>query len=198
MCSAKTTGELTRGRVMTEMQHLFWILLNPACAEINNTMQEFTSVTYSTGDQHKDLMSTRLQKDMIGTQDHLSYLVQRNSFSSEPTLINIATCVTVSSSVNAYDVKVVGQSILTSMEGKVVTDYTFRKKTQAVKMDVKTCVKIRDEEVHVDPQLLFQRLITAGIRCSDLSEIFEYELCTYTSAVFESRYVIRPANKSTL
>jgi hypothetical protein len=42
--------------------------------------------------------------------------------------------------------------------------------TKAVTMDAKAFIK--DEEVHVDPQLLFQRLVTAGVRCNDLSEVF--------------------------
>jgi hypothetical protein len=75
---------------------------------------------------------------------------------------------------------------MVSMEGQKVTDYTFKRSTLAVTMDAKAFVKIRDEEVHVDPQLLFQRLVTAGVRYNDLSEVFMYELCTYPPAVFDS------------
>lgn len=128
----------------------------------------------------------------------LQYLAERNPFSAEPSLRNIATGVTAHATVTAHQGKSVGQKILTSMEGQQVGEYTFRKKDQAITIDAKSCVKIRDEEVHVDPQLLFQRLITAGIRSDELSEIFQYELCTYPSALFESRGVMRKANKSSL
>ncbi|KAJ8414824.1 hypothetical protein AAFF_G00023470 [Aldrovandia affinis] len=42
MRSMKTSGGLTRGRGMTELQRLKWLLSMPACAEVNNAMQELT------------------------------------------------------------------------------------------------------------------------------------------------------------
>lgn len=198
MRSVKTTGGLTRGRGMTETQRLIWVLSTPACAEINNAMQELTSVTYATSEQHKDSTKSRMTKDKTDTEDLLQYLAPRNPFSAEPSLRNIATGVTAHPTVNAYQGKAVGQNIMSSMEGQQVGDYTFRRKNQAVTMDAKSSVKIRGEEVHVDPQLLFQRLITAGVRSDELSEIFKYELCTYPPAIFASRNVMRTANKSSL
>ena len=40
MRSMKTSGGLTRGRGMTEQQRLLWLLSMPACAEVNQAMQE--------------------------------------------------------------------------------------------------------------------------------------------------------------
>lgn len=40
MRSLKTSGELTRGRGMTEQQRLIWLLSMPACAETNRSTQE--------------------------------------------------------------------------------------------------------------------------------------------------------------
>ena len=45
MRSVKTTGGLTRERGMSEIQRLVWLFSRPACLEINNTMQEFCSVS---------------------------------------------------------------------------------------------------------------------------------------------------------
>ena len=39
MRSMKTSGGLTRGRGMTEKQLLTWLLVMPACAEVNRAMQ---------------------------------------------------------------------------------------------------------------------------------------------------------------
>lgn len=47
MRSVKTTGGLTRGRGMTEIQHLVWLMSMPSCAEMNDTMQKVTGVNYS-------------------------------------------------------------------------------------------------------------------------------------------------------
>jgi len=53
MRSVKTTGGLTR-RGMSDIQRLVWLLSRPICLEINNTMQKFSLVSYSTSDQHKE------------------------------------------------------------------------------------------------------------------------------------------------
>ena len=72
----------------------------------------------------------------------------------------------------------VGPKIVQSMTDKKVVDYTFRKNDQAVTMNTKYSVKIRDDVVSVDPLLLFQHMVTAGIRSEDSPDIFSYELCT--------------------
>ena len=64
MRSMKTRGGLTRGRGMTETQRLVWLMAHPVCAEVNNAMQQRTSVQYNTSEQHKDLTTTRQVKYM--------------------------------------------------------------------------------------------------------------------------------------
>ena len=52
---------------------------------------------------------------------------------------------------------------------------------------------------HLDPSLLFQRLVTIGGRCSVLDhELLSYELCSYSPALFESSDIPRKANKPEL
>ena len=70
------------------------------------------------------------------------YVVQRNSFDQEPSLRNIATGVLAEETVNVCDVKKVGESILLSMNDQNVTSHSFKKKNQAVIMDVKSSVKV--------------------------------------------------------
>ena len=75
--------------------------------------------------------------------------------------------------------------------------HSFKKKDQAVTHST-SAVKVNNETMQIDPQLLFQRLITAGSRNDQLEEIFRFELCSYPPAIFEARYVMRPANKHAL
>ena len=62
---------------------------------------------------------------------------------------------------------------MSSMKGNPVTSYIFRKKDQAVTMDTKSTIKIKDEHVHVDPQLLFQRLVMIGTKNGELQNVFQ-------------------------
>ena len=59
MRSLKTSGGLTRGRDMTENQCSVWLLSRPACADVNQAMQQFTRVNYNTGEQNKDVTKAR-------------------------------------------------------------------------------------------------------------------------------------------
>jgi len=195
MRSLKTSGGLTRGRGMTEQQRLVWLLSMPACAEINQAMQELTGVNYNTGEQKKDMTKARQSRDWKDTLSALQYLQERNPFSSDPRLRNIATGVHAHPTVNVDTAHAVGAKILKSMDGKTPAEYTFKRKDQVVTLGMKSSVKIDGEQVQVDPQLLFQRLITVAQTAEELESAFKYELCSYPPALFDSSLQLREAHK---
>ena len=86
---------------------------------------------------------------------------------------------------------------MTPMAQQKVLQHSFKKKDQAVALST-SAVKVNNETKQIDPQLLFQWLITAGTRNNQLEEIFQFKLCSYPPAIFEARYVMRPANKTDL
>ena len=59
-------------------------------------------------------------------------------------------------------------------------------------------MKIKGEHVNIDPQLLFQRLLTVRERCVGVTSLFQYELCTYPAALFESSSLPLQPNKAVL
>ena len=69
------TGGLTRGRGMTEQQHLTWVMAMPACAEVNRIMQDVTEINYNTGEQNKDMSVTRQDRDWKYTNTILRHIV---------------------------------------------------------------------------------------------------------------------------
>ena len=78
--------------------------------------------------------------------------------------------VNADSNVNADRAKSVRET-LSLTNGKLATDYSFKRSAQAVTMTSKYSVKIADDQVQADPQLLFQRLIIACDN-SQLEELF--------------------------
>ena len=200
MRSVKTCGGLTRGRGMSETQRLVWLLSMPACADVNNAMQNLTGVKYVTSEQHKDTTRARQERDYKDTNEIITYLSQRNPFSSDPSLHSISSGVVAGEDVNAEKAKEVGEKILTSMIGKSVRDYTFRKKEQVVTLASKTAVKLRDGSIQVDPQLLFQRLtlIATGGQYDNPQSFFKFEMCSFPPALFDSSLLPRQANKPAL
>ena len=114
------------------MQRLFWLLLRPACAEVNQAMQELTGVNYNTGEQNKDMTKAKQVCDWKDTLTILQYLQERNPFSIDPSLWNIATGVHAHSTINVDTALAVGDTILKSMDGKTPAEYTFMRKNQVV------------------------------------------------------------------
>ena len=134
----------------------------------------------------------------------VDYLDQHNPLQHVPfrpnSLHNIATGKTASSAVNADSAQAVGEPILQSIEGKIVTEFSFSKKSRVHNMasDSAVRIKVGKEDAEVDPNLLFQRFAMASLNAGDLNDIMQYELCTYPPALFEKSFVLRTTNKSTL
>ncbi|KAK3713979.1 hypothetical protein QZH41_005649 [Actinostola sp. cb2023] len=202
MRSVKTTsGGLTRGRRMSETQRLVWLMSMPACADVNNAMQNLTEIKYHTSEQHKDTTPARKERDHKDTNKIIGYLSQRNPFSSDSTLRSIATGIIADEGVNCDKSKEEGEKILRSMIGKNVHDHTFRRKDQVVTLASKTAVQFSDGKVQIDPQLLFQRLIivaTTSGRYNNPKSFFQYEMCSYPPALFDASLLPRKANKPVL
>ena len=50
-------------------------------------------------------------------------------------------------------------------------------------------IKVSHELVNIDPLVLFQRLVTAGISNEQLPEIFQYELSSFPPALLDMKNV---------
>ena len=183
---------------MSKVQRLVWLFLRLTCLKINNTMQKFSSVAYGTSDQHKEAMRARIERDLIDTKLLLSFLAERNPFSDDPALCNIATGVTAEDTINAEDAKTIGTTIVDAMVGKCVAEHSFNIKNQIVTMASNNVIKVNHELINIDPQVLFQRLVTAGMSNEQLPEIFQSELSSFPPALFDTNNVMKAANKPAL
>ena len=121
----------------------------PAYAETNHIMQELTEGQFNSGEQNKDLSKARQIRDMKDTVTILRALPAHNPFSLDfnNNLRNIMNGVNADSSVNADTANSVGEKILSSMNGMLVTDYLFKRGAQAVIVVSKASVKIADDQV---------------------------------------------------
>ena len=128
----------------------------------------------------------------------MNYLTDHNPFSENNNLFNISNGMTAHPRVDVDNSKEIGEHIIQMMVGKSADDFTFRQINQAITLADKSAIRIRGEEVKVDPQLIFQRLATVGERTEELASIFKYELCTYPPALFDSSGLPLEANKAVL
>ena len=187
MRSIKSAGGLTRERGMDEQQRHVWLLSIPACAEENKALQEYTSVSYCTSDQHKDTSLASQERDTRDSRKVLEYLQCKTQFdANDSRLHSIDTGVIASCSVNAADKSSqVGKKIVDGLVGQTVQEYVFKKKDQTVTLEAKHAVHTGTETVVIDPMLLLSRLVTAGtLKGEFLEEVFTHELCSYPPALF--------------
>uniref|UniRef100_UPI00358ECD2A uncharacterized protein n=1 Tax=Myxine glutinosa TaxID=7769 RepID=UPI00358ECD2A len=183
---------------MTEQQRLLWLLSMPACAEVNQAMEGLTGVNYNTGEQNKDMTKARQSRDWKDTLTVLSYLQEHNPFSNDPSFRNIATGENALSTVNVDTAQSVGTAILKSMDGLTPAEFTFKRKDQAVTLGMQSSVRIDGDQIQVDPQLLFQRLVIVAQNSDELESALKYELCSYPPALFDSSLLLREAKKPAL
>ena len=198
MRSIKTTGGLTRGTGMTESQRLMWLPSTPAYAQVNCTMQELTEVSYTSSGQHKNVSKARQDRDMANTLEVLEYLTPRSHFGGNSTLHSIASGITADATVNCDCAQQVDKKVLEGMVGKTTAQYTFKKKDQVFPLSNSNTIEFIDEVIHIDPKLLFQRLVTAGQYKDYLSEVFQHELFSNPPALFENNFTLREASNATL
>ena len=84
------------------------------------------------------------------------------------------------------------------MQGNNVHEYTFKTKEMVVILDSKSCAKVDGEFIHVDLQLLLQRLfIVPHCTTENVEDVFKYELCN-RPALFDHSGLPLVANKPTL
>ena len=140
--------------------------------------------------------AARTRRDWEDTQLVSNFLKDRNPFEYGETFCSIANGVHAHSSVNVENAKATGESVLEKMVEEKWSNYTFKRKDQAITMATKCAVKVDGESVQVDTQLLFQWLIIAAK--TDLESALAYELCTFPKALFETPELLHEAQKSTL
>ena len=129
----------------------------------------------------------------------LQFFEERDPFVAGPNLKNIANGVVADSAANPHEAKQVGEAILQKMKDQKAAEFSFKRTDQAVTMILKNAMKFDGDTVSVDPQLLFQRLVSAaGNVYEDKEEVFRYELSSYPASLFESTIFLRQGNKAAL
>ena len=65
-------------------------------------------------------------------------------------------------------------------------------------MENKVEVSIGGEKIRIDPQVLFQCLVTAAVNSGELKAVFLYKPCSYPPVLFESQHAMLEADKDAL
>ena len=126
----------------------------------------------------------------------MNFLENRNPFSNDPSLHSIATGVTAAVNVYVDSAQAVCVGALRSMVDTTTFEYSFKQK-KAVTV-VTSGVKIGNDNININPYLLFQRLIALKDKYNDTAALFPYRLCRHPAALFDDSGQPREANKPKL
>jgi hypothetical protein len=101
---------------------------------------------------------------------------------------------------NADAAKSIGYKIIQSLAGQLTSEISFKKKDQVVPLDIKRTPNTNATQFsHIDPHLMFQRLTTFGSETlNTAAKLFQYELSSFPSSMFESNGLLKRAAKARL
>ena len=197
----KSRGGLTRGRGMTESVISTWIHSMHACASIHNVMTELTQNQHKTCEQHVDLSASRLKRDTRDLAKLKDWLAKNNPFNEEePFLKSISTGLTATEydKINCDEAEKVGKSIQRQLDEVPFLKSKIKRKDQIRTLEcLKNGVQLEKESFHVDPMILFSRLLVLVERDDDMKKCFNYELTPNPTSLFDHG-MMRKANKSAL
>ena len=126
MRNLKTSGGLTRGSGMSEMQRNTWTASMPVCVSVDQAMQELTNTDRRSGEQNQEIGASRISRDWEDSKKVMAFFKERDPFSYGPVLCNIANGVHAQASVNVENAREVGNCIILKMEGAKVSDFSFK------------------------------------------------------------------------
>lgn len=203
MRSLKTSGGMTRGGGMSAIQRALWLLSMPVTAQYTMKMEENVNIFHETSEQHKGnkyASNARVARDFIDTSKVKDFISKSIFFNQHPGLINIATGEEADKDVNVDEIFTVGSYVLTELENKNVFECKMKRSDGVKTMSTKKHkIKLKDGNVHIDPALLFQRLLVlAKTDYVNIDNMITHELCPYPPAIFESPSMLRKSEKSQL
>jgi len=183
---------------MSEQQTAVWTMSSPISAEYNIAMQEFTDLSYTTSEQHKDLTEARMKRDLGDIEKIGTKLAECSPFSTDPSLQNIVNGVVATEDVTVHEYDSVARKVMQKMIGQPAFTFSFSRKDKVKTLGETSAVKVAPDRT-IDSALLFQRFLVIS-KTEDLSlkKVMSYELSPFPPALFEARDVFRKADKPQL
>ena len=168
---------------------------------VHSAMSITTNQHHTTSTQHIECGPSRQARDSKDLNTIIGQFKQFNPFNTQDSSLRcVVTGLTAKEGdgINCDDAEKVGMQIQESLD-----NLTFNQAIVKRSMKVKTLtmlkpgVKINTETVHVDPNILFQRLIILIERSEDMTSYFEYELTPEPTSLFKDGFMRKP-NKALL
>ena len=182
MRSIKSRGGLTRGRGITETVCLQWIYSMHKCAGVHDAMTTITNLKHRTSEQHIEFGTSRSKHDYEDLRKIQKWFNQYEPFNpNQPKLCSLSSGLTAADDdgVNCDQTEQVGARIHKQLDRVSVIDASIKRSDQVQSLDhLHPGIQVDKKKVHINPTLLFSRLIAIVQREEDMAPFFNYELTT--------------------
>ena len=117
---------------MSEHQRAVRTMSSTVSSSYNLAMQELTAISYTTGEQHKELSTSRVSRDEADLENVAAKLDNFTPFSDDKSLRNIITGVTANEDVNVHDLFTIENDIVSKMDGHSVFSFSHKRSSKVL------------------------------------------------------------------
>ncbi|KYN00649.1 hypothetical protein ALC62_08572 [Cyphomyrmex costatus] len=194
----KTEGGVSRGRSTQESVLCKWIYGMYAMNTVCEGMETFCNVSLDTADQHVDARDSRINRDNADVKKLVEWFASHNPFPKTNQIMSLATGIVGNDEINCHDAYNIGHISMENMIGQTFYNVKFKRSNRVVPLlSVRSCVKVHDCKIPIDPLLLFQRICLNKKFNEQLCEYLQYELSPYPLALF-TEVGMRKTNKASV
>ena len=197
MRNLKRRGGLTRGRAFTESARILWIVIAHRlmdsmrrCAGIHQSMSDFTELQLATSEQHVEMRVSRIKRDFEDINKMITWLQNHNPFDDTDSSLRSLSSGQASNEkdgINCDIAEDVGIIMQKKMDNKSYTEISFKGTDQVrILENIRKNTRIADDTIHIDPMLLFSRLLIQVERSENIQFLFAYELASIPTALFKN------------
>ena len=159
------------------------------CVEVHNAMTTLTGLQHQTSEQHIELGRSKIKRDNSDLIKVQNWFKKHDPFDqSEPNLKSLSSGVIASteSGINCDKIEKVGEEILKSLDEKALQDASVKRKDMVKTLEnLQSSVIIEKDTIHIDPTVLFARLMLILQREVDPAPYFSYELSSIPTALLD-------------
>ncbi|MES9880176.1 MAG: hypothetical protein ABW185_04765 [Sedimenticola sp.] len=198
----KTRGGLNHGRGITSSTQSKMVHVMPQTVPVCESLENFCGIETQTSDQHSDLRATTTARDGQHYDLFRNWFDDHSPFSYAgehcDSLVSVSTGIVAPKSANADRAFEIGRESAEHLTGDNYADAKLKRKDRVISIGTASNgVTVRDEEVEVDPTLLFMRVTCVIKQPSDMEYHLKHEFSKQPPALFD-KGLMRKNTKSVL
>ena len=196
----KSSGGMTHGRGITDSSLMKWVHAIPYNIPTCDALGEYSGVHSHTSEQHKDLRQCSTNRDSHDCTVFTEWLGSHSQFgyTEYNAVVSVSSRVVSDNTVNCDQAFDVGEAAASSLTGKVFSDIKLSRNDRVVSITgSRNTIKVRGQEVVINPTLLFLRITCVIKNKSEMKNYLKYELAKQPPSLFD-KGIMRKGNNSTL